>query len=173
VTPTTLYRLRDRGEIISISRGVFQLVNSECQITSPDYAAVKERVGDGVLCLISALYHHNLTTEIPRKIHLAINRNRNIPRIDYPAIKFYRMSEFHFSAGIEKMLIGGVEMNIYSAEKTIADSFKYRDKIGIDTAVEALKNYISRGGYSMSKLMEMARVCRVNNVIKPYVEAIL
>ena len=168
----TLYRLRDAGKVVCISRGVFQLAGTNGAST-PDYAAIKKRVPDGVVCLISALYHHGLTTEIPRKIHLAVHRDAHIPRIDYPPVRIFRMSPRPFSTGVEQMEIGGVEMNIFSPEKTIADCFKYRDKFGLDLAIEGLKNYLSRRAARPTAVLEMAKLCRVEPVIKPYLEALV
>jgi predicted transcriptional regulator of viral defense system len=170
----TIYDLRDSGDIISVSRGLFQLVDAgDAAVATPDYAAIKRRVPKGVICLISALYHYGLTTEIPRKIYLAIDRNAHIPRIDYPPISIFRMSPKPFSTGIETAEIGAVKINIFSAEKSVADAFKYRNKIGLDTAVESLRNYCSRRNANPSKVLEMSRVCRVEAVIKPYLEALV
>ena len=127
--------MRDNGVLEQISRGIYRLVELP-PISNPDLVTVSLRFPDAVICLISALYHHDLTTEIPRSIHLAIYRNAHIPRIDYPPVSFYRMSSKPFFAGVEQMKIGGVTMNIFSPEKTIADCFKYRDKLGLDLAVE-------------------------------------
>ena len=169
-----LSRLRSTGDIICISRGVFQLADTnDYNSSTPDYAAIKTRVPEGVICLISALYHHELTTEIPRKIHLAVHRHANVPRIDYPSVQIYRMSDKPFSAGVEQMKIGGMTMNIFSPEKTIADCFKYRDKLGLDLAIEGLKKYLSSKKARPTAIMKMAEVCRVSKIIKPYMEALL
>jgi predicted transcriptional regulator of viral defense system len=174
LSPRTLYRLRDAGEIVCISRGVFQLADvDDREMATPDYAAIKKRVPDGVACLISALYHHGLTTEIPRKIHLAVHRDAHIPRIDYPLVRIFRMSPIPFSIGVEQMEIGGVKMNIFSPEKTIVDCFKYRDKFGLDLAIEGLKNYLSRRAAHPTAVLEIAKLCRVETIIKPYLEALV
>jgi predicted transcriptional regulator of viral defense system len=170
----TLYNLCDSNEVISISRGLFQLVDSgDTEVATPDYAAIKKRVPKGVICLISALYYYGLTTEIPRKIYLAIDRNAHIPSIDYPPTSIFRMSSKSFSTGVETGEIGAVKINIFSEEKSIADCFKYRNKIGLDTAIEALKNYCSRRNTNPAGILEMSRVCRVEAVIKPYLEALV
>ena len=174
LSPRTLYHLLDAEEIVCISRGVFQLADVDGkEMATPDYAAIKQRVPDGVACLISALYHHRLTTEIPRKIHLAVHRDAHIPRIDYPPVRIFRMSPRPFSTGVEQMEIGGVEMNIFSPEKTIADCFKYRDKLGMDLAIEGLKNYLSRRSARPTAVLEMAKLCRVGTIVKPYLEAMV
>lgn len=170
----TLYNLRDSGEILSVSRGLFQLADTNnTEAATPDYAAIKKRVPNGVICLVSALYHHRMTTEIPRKIYLAIHRDAHIPRISYPPISIFRMSSISFYAGIESVEIGSVMMNIFSPEKTIADCFKYRNKLGLDLAIEGLKNYCSRRNASPARLLEMSRLCRVESIITPYLEALV
>ena len=174
ISTNTIYRLRDAGEIICISRGVYQLVDSDSTVqTSPEYAVIKARVPRAVLCTISALYHHELTTEIPRTVHLAIERNHTIPKIDYPSVQFYRMAKTVFYAGIETEGMGWVMMNIFSPEKTIADCFKYRNRLGIDLAIEGLKKYLQRSNAKPTKILTMAKICRVTQIIKPYLEAIV
>ena len=170
ISKRALYNFKASGEVVAISRGVFQLADNRF---SPDYSAIRMRIPEGVICLISALYHHNLTTEIPRYIEVAIPRNRPVPTIDYPPVKIYRFSDVPFSAGIEQMEIGAVVVNIYSPEKTIADCFKYRNKIGIDTAVEGLRNYLSRPNAKPAEVFRMAKICRVEKVIKPYMDSLL
>lgn len=170
ISKRALYNFKAAGEVVAISRGVFQLADSRF---SPDYAAVRKRIPEGVICLISALYHHNLTTEIPHHIDVAILRNRPVPVIDYPPVKIYRFSDAPFSAGIEQIEIGSVVVNIYSPEKTIADCFKYRNKIGVDTVVEGLKSYLSKPNAKPAEVFRMAKVCRVEKVIKPYMDSLL
>ncbi|MCD4652611.1 type IV toxin-antitoxin system AbiEi family antitoxin domain-containing protein [bacterium] len=169
LNPRTVYRLCKTGELTRVSRGVYQ-VTSLAGTTSPDYAAINKRVPDGVLCLITALYHHNLTTEIPREIHLAINRNSNIPKIEYPRVRIFRMSPRQFKAGIQCKKIHGIEMKIYSREKTIADCFKYRNVFGIELGFEALKFYVEQKGSNLSDVLEMAKFCRVESVIRPHLD---
>jgi predicted transcriptional regulator of viral defense system len=139
---------------------------------SPEYAVIAKRVPNGVVCLLSALYHHDLTTEIPRAIHLAVNRDARIPRLDYPRVRVFRISSVPFTTGIEKMVIGGTEMRIYSPEKTIADCFKFRNSMGLDVAVGALRSYMARRGRNLDRVLEMARACRVEKVLRPYLEAL-
>jgi predicted transcriptional regulator of viral defense system len=172
LSPRTLYRLCDEGEVIRLSRGVYQVAEA-LSGANPEYAAIAKRIPDGVLCLLSALYHHGLTTEIPREIHVAVHRNANVPRIDYPAVRIFRMSSRPFSVGVERKEVGGVPLRVFSAEKTIADCFKFRGLFGLDVAIEALKTYLARGRAKPSLLLEMARHCRVQTVIRPYLEALL
>ncbi len=171
ISPRTLTRLCRAGKVTRISRGVYQITDAK-DAASPDYAAIAKRVPAGVVCLLSALYHHDLTTEIPLEICLAVNRNAAIPRIDYPCVRVFRMSTASFNAGIERQIIGGVEMRVYSAEKTIADCFKFRNRIGLDLAVESLKAYMARRGRNPELVRKMAKVCRVEKVMRPYLETL-
>ena len=167
----TLYRRCGAGEVTRVSRGVYQITGATNAI-SPDYAAIAKRVPNGVICLLSALYHHGLTTEIPREIHIAVSRDASIPRLDYPRVRVFRMSPAPFQAGIEQLTIGGAELRIFSPEKTLADCFKYRNLFGVSTAVEALRSYVSRQGGNPGRILDMARVCRVEEIIRPYLEAL-
>lgn len=141
------------------------------QSNHSDLAAVAARVPDGVVCLISALSFHELTSQIPHEIYLAIPRGKEIPRIDYPPVRVFHFSENTIAAGVETHKIAGVEVKIFTAEKTVADCFKFRNRIGLDVALEALKMCLSRNG-SRAKILEYARLCRVEKVIYPYLEAI-
>ena len=172
LSPRTLYRLCESGKVVRVSWGVYQIADAADAI-SPDYAAIAKRVPEGVLCLLSALYHHDLTTEIPREIQLAVSRNANVPRLGFPRVRIFRMSSHPFNTGIEHMTIGGAELRIFSPEKTIADCFKYRNSLGSAVAVEALKSYMSRRSRNPGKVLEMARICRVEKVVRPYLEALL
>ena len=172
ISPRTLDRLRQAGEVTRISRGVYQMTDAQ-DAASPDYAVITKRVPTGVVCLLSALYHHDLTTEIPREIFLAVSRNANVPRIDYPRVRVFRMSAASFAVGIERKVVGGVEIRVYSAEKTLADCFKFRNRIGLDVAVESLKAYMGRRGRNIERVRKMAKVCRVEKIIYPYLEALV
>ena len=172
ISPRTLYRLCKSGAVARVSRGFFQVADAPDAV-SPDYAAIAKRVPEGVICLLSALYHHDLTTEIPRQINLAISRDASVPRLDYPLVRVYRMSATPFAAGIEHRVIGGTEMRIFSPEKTLADCFKFRNSIGLDVAVEALKNYMARRGRNPDRVLEMAKVCRVEKVMRPYLDILV
>lgn len=166
----TLYVLRDAGELDQLARGVYRLVEAPT-LSDPDLAAVAKRVPRGVICLISALSFHELTTEIPHVVHLALPRNTRTPKLEHPPLQIYRFSGQAYSAGIELHRIEGVEIRVYSAEKTLADCFKYRNKIGLHVALEALRTYRARRGARLQKVLEYARVCRVERVIRPYLEA--
>lgn len=168
----TLRRMVASGDLQKISRGLYHLV----EVTPPphpDLAAVAARVPAGVICLISALSFHNLTTQIPHEIYVAIGRNSEPPRISYPPVRVFRFSGETFTAGIEEHLAGPFTVRVYSREKTIADCFKFRNKIGLDTVLEAIRLYKQSGRTDVDTLLHYANICRVANVIRPYLEAML
>ncbi|MBU2626671.1 MAG: type IV toxin-antitoxin system AbiEi family antitoxin domain-containing protein [candidate division Zixibacteria bacterium] len=170
----TLYRMRDDGRLEVMSRGVYRLASAE-PIGAPDIISVQKRIERGVICLISALHLHGITLQVPHYVYVAVNtRQITWPiRIDYPPTKIFRFLPNAFEPGKQTMKIDSHKIKVYSPEKTIADCFKHRNKIGLDVAVEALKLYKERKKVRVDKLMEYARVCRVEKVMKPYLEAIL
>lgn len=170
IHPRIIYQMRDEGELIELSRGVFRLADSPPPENS-DLIVISKRVPHGVICLISALSFHNLTDEIPHEVYLAIGRGKSTPQIDYPPTRVFHFSDATFSAGVESLDLEGNTVKIYSPEKTIADCFKFRHKIGLDVAIEALKRCLANKG-SRAKINEFAKICRVSKIIKPYLEAI-
>jgi predicted transcriptional regulator of viral defense system len=172
IHPSTLYTMRDVGALEVISRGVYRLDGSE-PLGNPDLVTVATRVRGGVICLISALAFHEITTQIPHEVHVALQRGAEEPRLEHPPIKTYRFTGQAFKAGVETYEIDGVSVRIYSPEKTLADCFKFRNKIGLDTAVEAVRFYRERRIVNVDALMRYAAICRVQKVMRPYLEAIL
>jgi len=170
IHPRTLYAMRDAGELEQLARGVYRLAELP-PLSNPDLATVGKRVPQGVVCLISALAFHDLTTQIPHVVHLALPRNARTPKLNYPPIQVYRFSGQAFRAGVGTHTIGGVQVRVYNAEKTLADCFKYRNKIGLDVVLEAMRAYRSRRRARPQRVLEYARVCRVESVIRPYLEA--
>lgn len=168
----SLYKMRDIGVIEQVSRGIYRLVDLP-PLSNPDLVTVGLRFPNAVVCLISALSYHEITTQIPHEISVAITRNSRIPSLDSPPVRAYKFSVESFNAGIEKHQIDGVSVQIYSAEKTLADCFKYRNKLGMDVVLEALKLYRSKKKYNLNELLKYARICRVEKVMKPYLEALL
>ena len=168
----TLYFMRDHNHLDVLCRGTYRLADLE-PVTNMDLITVSSKVESGVVCLISALSYHEITTEIPHEIYMAISRKTFYPKLEHPPTRFFRFSEKAFRAGIEIHVMNGVNVRIYSVEKTIADCFKYRNKLGLDVALEALKLWRKSKNARIDKLMEYASICRVHNIIKPYVEAIL
>jgi predicted transcriptional regulator of viral defense system len=164
--------MRDVGTLQVVSRGVYRLAGSG-PLGNPDLVTVATRVHCGVICLISALAFHEITTQIPHEVHVALQRGAEEPRLDHPPIKTYRFTGQAFKAGVETHELDGVNVRIYSPEKTLADCFKFRNKIGLDTAVEAVRFYRERRNVNVDSLMHYAGICRVEKVIRPYLEAIL
>jgi len=172
IHPRTLYEMLDEGVIERLSRGLYRLTELT-PLGNPDLVSISIRVPTGVICLISALAYHELTTQIPHEVHLAISRDSMIPRIDYPPVRVFRFTKNAFFEGVVHRQLDGVPIKIYCPEKTIADCFKYRNKIGLDIALEALKLYRERIDFKVDDLMHFARVCRVEKVMRPYLEAII
>jgi predicted transcriptional regulator of viral defense system len=170
IHPRTLYAMRDAVELEQLARGVYRLAELP-PLSNPDLATVGKRVPQGVVCLISALAFHEMTTQIPHVVHLALPRNARTPKLSYPPIQVYRFSDQAFGAGVGTHIIESVEVRIYSAEKTLADCFKYRNKIGLDVVLEALRAYRDRRGATLQRVLEYARVCRVESAMRPYLEA--
>ena len=173
IHPRTLYALRDAGEIERVARGLYRLTNAP-PLMAPDLIAIALRVPRAVVCLISALAHHGLTTQIPHAVDLALPSHARVPNFGGVPIRAFWYSEPSFSAGVQVAQIDGVPVRIYSPEKTIADCFKYRNKIGLDIAVEALRTYRDRTMRPKFKaLAGFTEINRVETVMRPYLEAIL
>lgn len=168
----TLKKLVQEKKLEQISRGVYRLAGKD-PVSNPDFFTVATRVPKGVICLISALSYHNITTQIPHKVYIALERKAESPRLDYPPLAIHRFSGKAFYAGIEKHRIDGVDIKIYSPEKTLADCFKFRNKIGMDVVLEALKLYRSRRKLNMKEISYYARICRVEKVMRPYLESLV
>jgi predicted transcriptional regulator of viral defense system len=172
IHPRVLYALRDAGVIAAVSRGLYRLADLP-PLGNPDLATVARRVPQGVVCLLSALSYHGITTQVPHAVYVALPRGAEPPRLDYPPLKVVWFSAAAFTYGVEVHDIDDVHMRIYSAPKTVADSFKYRNRLGLPVAIEALKLYRETDGFDLAEALACARVCRVENVIRPYLEALL
>ncbi|MCX5844611.1 MAG: type IV toxin-antitoxin system AbiEi family antitoxin domain-containing protein [Deltaproteobacteria bacterium] len=172
IHPRTLYAMRDSGILEQLARGLYRLSDMS-PMSNPDLQSVAMKIPSGVICLISALAYHELTTQIPHVIYLALPRKARQPKLTYPPTQIFRFTGRSFSEGIETEKIDGISVRIYCPEKTIADCFKYRNKIGLETAIEALRTYRRRKIIKANELMQYARICRVEKVMRPYLEAIL
>lgn len=173
IHPRTLYALRDAGDIERVSRGLYRLSTAP-PLSSPDLVPVAIRIPRAVVCLISALAHHDLTTQVPHAIDLALPSHAQIPKIDDVPLRVFWYSEPSFSTGIDVVMIDGVPVRVYSPEKTIADCFKYRNKIGLDVAIEALRTYRERTQRpNFQALARFAQINRVQRVMRPYLESVL
>ena len=167
-----LYSLRDKGLIEQVSRGIYRLANLP-PISNLDLVTVGLRCPNAIICLISALAYHEITTQIPHAVSIAIERDSRKPNLDFPPIQAYSFSSNAYKSGIEEEVIDGVPVKIYSPEKTLADCFKFRKKIGTDIVLEALKLYKVRKKFNINKLIKFAKICRVEKVMQPYLEAVI
>jgi predicted transcriptional regulator of viral defense system len=166
---TYLQRLVARGLLERTGRGLYRLAGGEVG-EHHSLAEACKRLPHGVICLLSALRFHDLTTQAPFEVWMAIDVKARAPAAGQPPLRIVRMSGDARTAGIEEHRIEGVTVRVYSAAKTIADCFKYRNKIGLDVGLEALRDYRRVRG-SLDDLWRFARTCRVGNVMRPYLEA--
>ena len=166
-----LTRLIEGGLLERVSRGLYRLP-SHPGSEHEGLATVAAKVPQAVFCLLTALQFHELTTQLPRQVWIAMPRGSHLPRLDYPPIKMVQMTGAVYTAGIEEHLRDGVTLRVYSAAKTVADCFKHRNKIGLEVALEALKDARAKRMASADDLWRYAKVCRVANVMRPYLEAI-
>jgi len=172
IHPRTLYRMRDSGVLERLARGLYRLTELP-PLSNPDLVTVALSVPDGVICLVSALAFHELTTEIPHSVDVAVQKGSRRPRLKHPPLRVFWFSGAAWSEGVETRRVDETSIHIYNPEKSVADILKYRHKLGLDMALEALKQYCRREDSDVSKLLHYARVCRVEEVIKPYLEALL
>ena len=167
-----LYEMVKTGELVREAQGIYRL--SETPMPgNPDLVNLSLRVPKAVFCLISALYFHELTTQIPHSISFALPRDVKTPKINHPPIWVFHYSQESYQAGIVEHDLDGVKVKIYDREKTIADCFKFREKIGMDVALEAVKDYLRQPKVNVSNLLKYARINRVEKVMRPYLEALV
>ncbi len=172
IHPRTLYAMRDSGVLEQLSRGLYRLADLP-PLSNPDLVTVALRIPQVVICLVSALAFHELTTQIPRAVDVATRQGTTRPTLDYPPLRVFWFSGPAWSEGVETYQVDDVPIRIYGREKSVADSFKYRRKLGLDIPLEALKLYRQGGKVDVSKLVHYARICRVEKVMRPYLEALL
>jgi predicted transcriptional regulator of viral defense system len=133
---------------------------------------VAKRVPEAVICLLSALAFHEITTQVPPYVWIALRKGARKPAVSSPSLQIVRLSGASLTEGIEVHHIEGVPVRVYSAAKTVADCFKFRNKIGLDVAIEALKDAIRQKKATINQIYRYAKICRVGNVIRPYMEAL-
>jgi predicted transcriptional regulator of viral defense system len=167
-----VYEMVQKGELIRETRGIYRLSDSD-PLGNPDLVQVSLLVPKGVICLISALYFYELTTQIPHSIYVALPQNAGRPRLAYPPLEvFWVTNELHM-VGVDEHILDGVKVKIYSREKTVADCFKFRKRIGEEIPLEALKDYINQPNLDVHKLLEYAKINRVEKRITPYLKSLL
>ncbi|MFH1714593.1 MAG: transcriptional regulator [Elusimicrobiota bacterium] len=170
--PDSLNALVQDNKIEKISRGLYKLRSYKIG-EYPDLVMASLEAPRGVICLISALYFHEATNEIPKYIDMAIPRGTHVYVMKYPPARFYRFNSKSWESGIEEHIIKGHKIKVYNLAKTIADCFKFRNKIGINIARDALKTAIAEKNIKPKEIMHYAKICRVENVIKPILETLI
>ncbi len=167
-----LYSLYKKGLLIKIARGMYILPNAP--ITEyQNLIKVAKKIPSAVVCLISALSFHEITTQIPNELWVAVPRDTWRPKIDYPPLHYTVMNKKTYSFGIQEVDINGVLVKVYTPAKTVADCFKFRNKVGLDVAIEALREVLKTRKATINELVEAAKINRVLKIMRPYLEAIV
>ena len=169
---TVLQRLLQKKKITRLSRGLYANPNATFH-ESIDLMEVSKKIPGGVICLLSALRFYNIGTQLPHQVWVAIDRKAQLPRVERPMVRIVRFSLKSINYGVETHRIQGVPIQVTNPAKTVVDCFKYRNKIGLDIAIEALKEGWRDGCFSMDELHLAAGVCRVSKIMRPYMEALL
>lgn len=172
IHPRTLYALRDAHVLEQLARGLYRLVDLP-PLTNPDLVTAARKIPQGVVCLVSALAFHELTTQIPQAVDVALESGSTRPRLAFPPVRVFWFSGLAWSEGIEAHQLDDTPVRIYGPEKSVADAFKFRRKLGLDLALEALKAYRRRPEFNVDRLLHYADVCRVEQIMSPYLEALL
>jgi predicted transcriptional regulator of viral defense system len=166
-----LFVFTGKASLIGPGRGIYTLPDAnvtECH----SYAEVAKRVPEAAICLLSALAFHEITIQNPASVWIALRKGARTPALASPSLRIVRLSGPSLTEGLENHKIDGVPVRVYSAAKTVADCFKFRNKIGLDVAIEALKDCLRQKKASINEIYRYAKVCRVSNVIRPYMEVL-
>lgn len=172
IHPEEILRLQKSGILNRINRGIY-ILKEHVDVSVTDYAIISLKIPKGVICLISALAFHEITDQIPHKINIALPKGYEKPRVQFPPVRFSWFSDKAYKEGIEEHSIDGFNIKVYSVEKTLADCFKMRNKYGKDIAIAALKEWSRMRKRDINKLLYYAKICRVENIMKPYLETII
>jgi len=160
------------GQIQKIDRGLYRLSDGST-LSSPDLVAVSIKIPKGIVCLLSALAFHEATNEIPHYVDIAISRGAHANKMKYPPVRFYRFASNAWKAGIEEHEIEDHKIKVYNLAKTIADCFKFRNRIGADVARDALKVAVTEKGIKPKEIIQYAKICRVDSIVTPILEAMI
>lgn len=166
-----LTRLTAAGLLQKVGRGLYRLPHVQAS-EHESLVTVATKVPQAVFCLLTALQFHELTTQLPRQVWIAMPRGSHAPRVGYPPIKMVQFTGEAYTAGVEEVERDGVALRIYGVAKTVADCFKHRHKIGLEVALEALKDARASNKASVDDIWRHAEVCRVTNVMRPYLESV-
>lgn len=170
IAEETIARLVRRGEVIRLTRGLYQLADYKVAAAHSLVEATKQ-VPRGVICLLSALQYHGLTTQLPSRVWIAIDRNAWKPTVQHPPLRVLRFGGKALTVGVEIHTIEGIAVPVYGVAKTVVDCFRYRNKIGLDVALEALREGLRKRRCSPTELWRLAHELRILSVMKPYLEA--
>jgi predicted transcriptional regulator of viral defense system len=168
----TLTRLVEAGKLERVARGRYRLPNAPTT-EHHGLALVAATVPKGVICLLSALSFHRIGTQLPHEVWIALDRRDRRPALEYPRLRVMRFGGEALTAGIETHRVEDESVRVYSVAKTIADAFKYRNKIGLEVALESLREGWRARRFTMDEIQHHARICRVSRVIQPYLEALV
>jgi predicted transcriptional regulator of viral defense system len=169
ISRSNIRRMVASGEVLRVSRGLYRLSGAEVS-ENISLAEVSKLVPRSVFCLFTALVFHRFTVQVAPEVCIAVEGTAEKPRIPTVKIRVYRFSGGVFRTGIEKHIVDGVQIRVYSAAKTVADCFKMRNKIGLDVALEALREALRTKKATSEEIHKMARICRVERIMRPYVE---
>jgi predicted transcriptional regulator of viral defense system len=170
IHPQEISRLVQKGELVRVGRGRYVLPQAE-HSENLGLALVAAAVPRATICLLSALRFHGIGTQAPQEVWIAVEQGATRPRLDYPPVRVALVSGRAFGFGVERHVIDGVPVRIYSAAKTVADCFKFRNRIGLDVALESLRDGLRSRRFTRDALWAAAKVCRITAVIRPYLEA--
>ena len=166
-----LTRMVQAGRLEKAGRGIYQLPDKPQSETS-GMEIVAAKVPRAVFSLLTSLQFHELTTQLPRQIWITLPQGSHAPKMSYPPIKMIQCNIDLFEAGIEVHRINQVEFRVYGVGRTIVDCFKHRNKVGLDVALEALREALNKKKVSVDELWRFAKMARVTNIIRPYIEAL-
>ncbi len=167
----SLTRAVRREQLERVGRGLYGLPGRKVSAHG-SLAEVARRVPKGVVCLLSALRFHGLTTQAPFEVWLAIENKSLAPKLDFPPLRIVRFSGAALTEGVEEHVVDGVTIRVTGVAKTVADCFKYRNKIGLDVALEALREAWQEKRMTSDDIWRYAKICRVANVMRPYLDSL-
>lgn len=172
VARAQLSRLVAAGDLIRLSRGIYTVPGMQAE-GDEGVLVVAERIPGVRLCLLTALRLHGLTTQTPFEVWIAIGNKDRAPRLDWPSLRVVRFSGEALVAGLESRQIGGRQVRVTNVGKTVADCFKFRNLVGLDVAIEALRDALRARATTVDELWKYARICRVEKLMRPYLEALV
>jgi predicted transcriptional regulator of viral defense system len=170
--PSTIHHMVQQGTIERVGRGLYTLGNYSGFSEYFDWALICQRMPKGVVCLLSSLRFHEIGLQNPQTLWIALPAGYHAPAVKYPPLTIIRPTQSTHSQGVQLITVDGLPIKIYCIEKTIADCFKYRNKIGIETGVEALKDAWNKKKIDLNTLWKYAKIDRVTKIIQPYLDSL-